>query len=115
MSSISQDRRVWAIGIYTGDSPISLSPQSATENPVVTCRDLTDIAAESVADPFMIEEKSTWFMFFEALNRVTSRGEIGLAASSDGFNWEYRQIVLKEPFQLSYPYVFKWKGECYMI
>jgi hypothetical protein len=30
-------------------------------------------------------------------------------------SWEYRQIVLKEPFHLSYPYVFLWQGEHYMI
>ena len=115
MSSISQDRRVWAIGIYVGDSPLSLTPQSVTENPIITHRNLTDIDAEFVADPFMIEEQGTWFMFFEALNRATSRGEIGLAVSSDCFRWDYHQIVLKEPFHLSYPYVFKWEGDRYMI
>ena len=115
MSSISQDRRVWAIGIYTGDSPLSLTPQSVTENPIITCRNLTDIEAEFVADPFMIEEQGRWFLFFEALNRATSRGEIGLAVSTDCFHWDYRQIVLKEPFHLSYPYVFNWKGDFYMI
>jgi hypothetical protein len=115
MFSVSQDRRVWAIGIYTGDSPLSLSPHPAIENPVVTCGDVTDIEAEFVADPFMVEEHGTWFMFFEALNRATSKGEVGLAVSSDRFHWEYRQIVLKEPFHLSYPNVFKWQDDHYMI
>ena len=115
MSSTCQDQRIWAIGIYGGDSPVSLSPISAVENPVITRDDVTDIKAEFVADPFMVEDDGTWFMFFEALNRETSRGEVGLAVSSDGFHWEYRQIVLRESFHLSYPYVFKWQDDYYMI
>ena len=35
--------------------------------------------------------------------------------SVDGFDWKYRRIVLKEPFHLSYPYVFAWKGDYYMV
>jgi hypothetical protein len=54
-------------------------------------------------------------MFFEVLNGITGRGEIALAESFDGFHWNYRQIVLSEPFHLSYPYVFKWENEFYMI
>ncbi len=46
---------------------------------------------------------SNWFTFFEVLSREYGRGEIGLAASVDGFEWQYRQIVLREPFHLSYP------------
>ena len=115
MHSKSQDQRIWAIGIYGGDSPVSLSPHSSVKNPAVTRGDVTDIEAEFVADPFMVEDNGTWFMFFEALNRATSMGEIGLAVSSDCFHWEYRQIVLKESFHLSYPYVFRWQDNFYMI
>jgi hypothetical protein len=115
MYSVSQDQRVWAIGIYAGDSPVSLSPQAVVVNPVVTRRDVTDIEAEFVADPFMVEDNGTWYMFFEALNKLTSRGEIGLAVSSDSVHWDYRQIVLKESFHLSYPCVFRWQDDFYMI
>ena len=112
---VSQDQRVWAIGIYSADSPVSLSPHQAAENPVLTRSDVTDIEAEFVADPFMVEKDGTWFMFFEALNKVTSRGEVGLAVSSDTLRWEYRKIVLKESFHLSYPYVFRDRDAYYMI
>jgi hypothetical protein len=36
-------------------------------------------------------------------------GEIGLATSEDGLKWDYKQVVLNEPFHLSYPYVFEWQ------
>src|SRR3989337_2786454 len=42
-------------------------------------------------------------------------GQIGLAVSDDGVGWRYQQIVLAEPFHLSYPHVFEWGGDVYMI
>jgi hypothetical protein len=84
-------------------------------NPVLSYRDVSDVDASFVADPFMIREQGTWYMFFEVKNRTTGQGEIGLAESEDGLRWRYRQIVLREPFHLSYPDVFKWEGEYYMI
>jgi hypothetical protein len=104
----------WSIGIYTGQSPFDLaSPEKL--NPVLTGKDVTDVRARSVADPFMIAEGSVWYMFFEVLNADTNRGAIGLAASSDGLKWKYERIVLEEPFHLSYPYVFKWNDAYYMV
>jgi hypothetical protein len=105
----------WAIGIYTGDSPLSLSPPEGLKNPVLTARDVTDIPADFVADPFMVRTGEKWHMFFEAMNARTGKGEIGLAESDNGLNWRYRRIVLNEPFHLSYPYVFEWESEYYMI
>jgi hypothetical protein len=54
-------------------------------------------------------------MFFTAKNAESSQGEIGLAESEDGLTWRYRQIVLKKPYHLAYPYVFEWQDEYYMI
>lgn len=105
----------WSIGIYMGESPFNLVSPGNTSNPVLTAKDVTDIPADFVADPFMIKENSAWYMFFEVMNAHTNQGDIGLAISSDGLNWVYRQIVLDEPFHLSYPYVFKWKTQYYMI
>jgi hypothetical protein len=107
--------RLWSIGIYAGDSPLRLSPHPAIDNPVVTCEDVTDIPAILVADPFMTRERGTWFMFFEAMNRNNRRGEIGLATSGDGLRWTYENIVLAETFHLSYPYIFKWDDDYFMV
>lgn len=104
----------WAIGIYVGDSPFNLCVADTT-HPVLTAKDVTDVRALFVGDPFMVNENSTWYMFFEVLNGDTKQGDIGLATSNDALNWTYQQIVLDEPFHLSYPYVFKWKDDYYMI
>jgi len=108
-------RFVWSIGVYVGSSPFDLSPPKDLVNPVLTAEDVTDVDAEYVADPFMVFENGTWYMFFEVMNSKTHQGDIGLAVSSDGFHWTYKRIVLDEPFHLSYPYVFKWGKRYYMI
>lgn len=108
-------REEWSIGIYTAESPFDLLPSENKSNPVLTAKDVTDIPADFVADPFMVKENSIWYMFFEVMNANTKQGDIGLAMSNDGLNWTYNQIVLDEPFHLSYPYVFRWRTQYYMI
>lgn len=107
--------RNWSIGIYTGNSPFNIAPPRDDQNPVLMASDLTDIQANYVADPFLIHDGSNWYLFFEALNASSKRGEIGYATSKDGIKWHYEQIILREPFHLSYPYVFKSGKDYYMI
>ncbi|MBI9083749.1 MAG: hypothetical protein JEZ11_09130 [Desulfobacterales bacterium] len=109
------DRYCWAIGIYQGTSPTTLAPAPGAVNPVLTAAQVTDAPAAFVADPFMIRQGSTWFMFFEVFNRDTRQGDIGLATSADGLAWTYERIVLDEPFSLAFPCVFPWAGRVYMI
>mgnify|MGYP001603756187 CR=1 FL=1 len=108
-------KNVWSIGIYVGDSPLNLTDCSEINNPVLTAKDVTDIQADFVADPFMIKKDDVWYMFMEVLNTKTQLGNIGLAVSKDGFKWNYKQIVIEEPFHMSYPYVLECDGEYYMI
>ncbi len=105
----------WSISIYTGSSPFALAPPADLHNPVLTAASVTDRNAQFVADPFLVEDGGQWTLFFEVLNNANGRGEIGYATSPDGRHWTYRQIVLRESFHLSYPYVFKWNGEYYMV
>lgn len=106
---------VYSIGIYVGDSPFTLGPPPGVENPAFTREQVTDLRAAFVADPFLFRDGDTWHLFFEVLDGRTNKGEIGLATSTDAFHWTYRQIVLREPFHLSYPHVFRWQGEYYMM
>lgn len=108
-------KQVFSIGLYEGDSPFSLTPKNDIKNPLLKSKDITDVNAEFVADPFMLQMNKQWYMFFEIKNRSTKKGEIGLAVSEDAVNWRYEGMVLVEPFHLSYPYVFFWDSEIYMI
>lgn len=105
----------WSIGIYEGTSPTNLKASPAVSNPVLTASNVNDIAADFVADPFLMRTEETWYMFFEVVNTRSKRGEIAYAQSQDGRDWHYGQVVLREPFHLSYPYVFQWQQEYYMI
>lgn len=106
---------MWSIGIYVGPSPFDLAAPPGMNNPVLTHMSVTDVAAKFVADPFMVRYEDIWYMFFEVLNTQAGKGEIGLATSNNGFDWTYQQIVLAEAFHLSYPYVFAWRDEYYMV
>src|SRR5215213_9235004 len=102
---------MWSIAIYRGVTPFKL--QSAA--PVLTRNHVTGIPADFVADPFMLRGDDTWYMFFEVMPTSTQLGEIGLATSNDALTWTYQRIVLREPFHLSYPHVFEWQDNYYML
>ncbi len=108
-------RGVWSIGIYHGKSPLELTAPNRIRNPILGSSDVSDLPAVTVADPFMLQMDQTWYMFFEVYNNRTKKGEIGLAISLDASSWSYQQIVLAEPFHLSYPYVFEHQNAIYMI
>ncbi len=105
---------IWTIGIARGTSPLSLNVEGIP-NPVLKAEDVSDIKAKFVADPFLVREEGTWYMFFEALDAATGKGKIAYARSQDGLHWQYKQVILSEPFHLSYPYVFKSGRDYYMI
>src|SRR4029079_16116502 len=65
--------RRWAIGIYTGDSPLRLSSPIGIRNPVLTYEDISDARASFVADPFIAIEKGIWYMFFEIMNEQSDK------------------------------------------
>lgn len=114
---ITQDKSIipWSIGIYEGATPFNLTSPKEIINPVLTAKDVTDINARFVADPFIVVNNGKFFLFFEVMNRQTNQGDIGYAESDDGKTWKYKQIIIDEPFHLSYPYVFEWNNEYYLI
>lgn len=67
-----------------------------------------------LADPFFVKEKDTFYLFFEH-KKNKSNGDVGLLTSVDGKNYEYRGTVLTQKFHLSYPQVFKYKNNFYMV
>jgi hypothetical protein len=105
---------IWSIGIYDLDvNGRSIKLNARQGNPFLTAADVKDMPARFVADPFLIREQGIFYLFFEVLG--VDRGVIGLATSTDGLRWRYERIVLEEPFHLSYPNVFKWKDDYYLV
>lgn len=106
-------KELWSIGIYEGKHPFDLTHRVG--NPILRARDVTDTAARMVADPFAVFKNGIWYLFFEVDSISTQQGEIALATSTDLVHWNYQQIVLDEPFHLSFPQVFEYNGTFYMI
>jgi hypothetical protein len=105
----------WTIGIYRGKTPFSFDSPLNWINPLFTAEQVSDISAKFVADPFLVHEYKTWYLFFEAYNNDTQQGDLSVATSTNTWTWMYQQVILDEPFHLSYPYVFKWEDTYYLI
>jgi hypothetical protein len=107
---------VWSIKVFTSKRLITKHPEDKfLEAPTLTAADVTDVSAKFIADPFILLDRSSFYMFFEVLDKSSKKGIIGLATSNNGENWHYEKIVLKENYHLSYPYVFKNLNNYYMI
>jgi hypothetical protein len=105
----------YSIAIYEGPSIEHLQPAAGVKNPIITAADITDLSARFVADPFLLRRDDGWSLFFEVIDRRNERGSIGHAFSVNGRDWTYDRIVLTEPYHLSYPFVFEWQDEIFMV
>ncbi|NHC43329.1 hypothetical protein G6549_25995 [Bacillus sp. MM2020_1] len=107
---------IWSIKVFISHSIISSFPdENKLKTPSLQASDVTDVPAEFVADPFIISHDSRLYMFFEILDKSSEKGIIGVASSENGEKWNYDRAVLKEDYHLSYPYVFEYNGNFYMI
>ncbi|TMW97242.1 hypothetical protein EJD97_005919 [Solanum chilense] len=124
------DEGSWSIGVFYGDSPFSLKPIEdmnisrdkkaawPVANPVITCASasVAGISSNFVADPFLYVKGDVLYLFFETKNSITMQGDIGVARSTDkGASWEQLGIALDEDWHLSYPYVFEYNDNIYML
>ncbi|CAL9120051.1 unnamed protein product [Musa acuminata var. zebrina] len=120
----------WSVGLFYGRSPLSLRPIESwnvwsndtaawpVANPVATCASASDAGFPSnfVADPFLFIQGDVLYLFFETKNPITLQGDIGVAISNDkGATWHHLGIALDEEWHLSYPYVFSYQDQIYMM
>lgn len=87
------------------------------KNKIYSVEDLKKISdsTQFLADPFFIKEKDSFYIFFEHKKIKKHPAEIGLLTSKDGEKYSYKGTVLKQKFHLSYPQVFKYKNNFYML
>lgn len=103
----------WRIAVEHVAHPAD--PVAADTTMVLSDASLAELGLAFVADPFAVARDGTWHLFFEQVAIGATRGEIGLATSTDLRSWTYRGAVLAEPFHLSYPHVVEADGEAYLI
>ena len=66
------------------------------------------------ADPFVCNHEGKEYLFVEVMEYINGLGRIGVAPINGNEIGEFK-IILKEPFHLSFPHIFQYKGEWYMI
>lgn len=104
----------WSIGF--GSSLTYPNEINVAENIILPLENIKKVedSTQFIADPFFLKVKDTFYIFFEH-QKIIKNAEIGLLSSIDGINYKYRGTILKEKFHLSYPDVFEYKKEYYMI
>lgn len=67
------------------------------------------------ADPFPVQAGDRYYLFFEELFYSENKGHLCVAAiDQNGFK-EEPKTILKQNYHLSYPFIFSWKGERFLI
>ena len=66
------------------------------------------------ADPFVFEDGNDTYLFVESMNRYRGIATISVSQYQNGRFGKFKEII-KEPFHMSYPNVFKYGENYYMI
>jgi len=67
------------------------------------------------ADPFLIERNGRSYLFFEDYRFSSQKGLISCCVVDSEGNCSKPRAVLECKYHLSYPFLFTWQGEIYMI
>ena len=67
------------------------------------------------ADPFIVTEKGKTVCFVEDYSYVTKLGSISAIEIFDDNSYKIEEYVIKELFHMSFPYLFRYKDELYMV
>ena len=67
------------------------------------------------ADPFVVYRDHKYFIFFEDLNFNDRKGTISVIEMDEKGNTTAPVKALERPYHLSYPFIFEWEGQTYMI
>lgn len=67
------------------------------------------------ADPFPIKRDERYYIFIEEYLQKTKKGHIAVIEMDLNGEWQAPVKVLERDYHLSYPFVFEWRGETFMI
>lgn len=111
---VTKEKTGWSIGVSFFNSIDDL--RNIDEGKIYSkewLKQLND-STSFLADPFFVKKDSLFYIFFEH-QKIKPGADIGLLVSKDGLNYQYKGTVLDEAFHLSYPQVFEYKNEYYML
>ena len=67
------------------------------------------------ADPHVIHRDGSYYIFLEEKLFKTNKGHIALITMDEEGRYGCPIKIIDKPYHLSYPFVFEWKGETYLI
>ncbi|HET8870888.1 MAG TPA: hypothetical protein VFM48_10600, partial [Aquabacterium sp.] len=67
------------------------------------------------ADPHIVERDGHYYIFIEELLYATNRGHISVIKMDKQGRYSAPERVLERPYHLSYPYLFEYDGQLYMV
>ncbi len=117
--------KTWFVAYATLEPGMDLRLDATEE--VASClaraRPLEAPAGRYWADPFIVEHEGDRFLVFEEFDVAVGRGRIsglciGPGGGPDGRpDGEPGQAfpVLERPYHLSYPFIFRWQGDLYLL
>ena len=108
--------RVWSIAVYVEDSDFSFKRSIGKPRVILNAKRRRRLGehVHTYADPFLFPHGDELFLFFES-QAVGEPGKIEVKKTSDLVNFEYVGEVLREAFHLSFPFVFRYKDEIYLM
>jgi hypothetical protein len=115
MAFSSPPTELWRIGILR--KPLAefafLAPEERVASGITWIEHTRDFAF--LADPFGIERGGWLYLFAEAYNYREKHGHIVAYRVAQDGRAEALGTVLREPWHLSYPFVFEHENEAYML
>lgn len=116
LSKILKPNRVWSVGVYVEEAEFAIGDKLGPPRFVLNSKKLRRKHPHfhTYADPFLFSFEGELYIFFES-QAVGENGSIRAYKTSDLVNFLAVGEVLKEPFHLSYPFVFSDDKAVYMV
>lgn len=67
------------------------------------------------ADPYVLFQDGAHYVFFEDASLQTGIGHISVMIANKNGQFGTPKTVIQRPYHLSYPFVFEWRGEHYLV
>lgn len=67
------------------------------------------------ADPFPLKRGERFYIFLEEYLYREGKGRIAVLELDRQGNWTPPRVVLERDYHLSYPFIFEWQGELYLL
>ncbi|SDS01014.1 hypothetical protein [Gramella sp. MAR_2010_147] len=111
---VSPESNGWSIGFRTTDAPLQkIFPSESNLISHDSLNRITSSSTRFLADPFLFYEDGIYYLFFE--HQEEGPAKIALFQSPDGLNYSYKGNVIDESFHLSFPQIFKYKQDYYIL